>query len=115
MTSRQDGHAELWQLLQKHQGKERAVTLTALADHLGVSTRMVQLWKRALVDGGYLIGSSCEPGRSGYYIPETVQEIRDTVAQYEARLVSLAKLIRASKGKREVLALLGQLSLECAE
>lgn len=76
--------------------------------------RIVRVIKRDVADSGVLIGSSC--GRMpGYFIPETQEEIQATLGNYEARLKSLAALIRKTKGAAGFKAYLGQLAMEFEE
>jgi hypothetical protein len=111
-----DLKARFLQILTRHRGARNAIQVRELAGRLGLGEghngqRMVQIIKRELVDSGTLIASSC--GRqSGYFIPDTQEEIRATVANYEARLRSLVSLIRATKGAAEFKTFMGQLTME---
>lgn len=60
--------------------------------------------KRALVDAGHLIGSSCQHGNSGWYEIETEEEFQATLQQYRNRFFSTSQLIKrhlANRGRRE--------------
>lgn len=89
-------------ILSRHQGAAQAIPLLDLAEAMGLpktahGTRQVQQIKRALCERGTMIGSSCIAGRAGYYLPETAEEMRETLHQYESRFYSLGRLIRSTK------------------
>lgn len=94
--------ASFLSILARHQGAAQAIPLLDLAEQLGLprtthGTRQVQQIKRALCERGTMIGSSCIAGRAGYYWPETAEEMRETLHQYESRFYSLGRLIRSTK------------------
>lgn len=103
------------QILSQRRGLANAIQVRELAVRLDTSERLVRSLKRELADEGLLIGSSCDARCSGYYLPETSDEIQATLLNYEARLRSLAKLIRATKGAAGFSTFLEQLSLELEE
>lgn len=106
-------------ILQRHRGARNAIQVCDLTLLLGLeltdgNERIVRGVKRALVDEGHLIASSC--GRvPGYYIPETAEELRDPLRNYEARFKSLAILIAKVKGSAALKGLWGQLELEIGD
>lgn len=119
MDSSGDLKARFLQILHRHHGARNAIQVRELAAKLGVGEtrngeRIVRVIKREVADSGVLIGSSC--GRqSGYFIPETQEEIRATLGNYEARLKSLAALIRKTKGAAGFKEYLGRLAMEFEE
>jgi len=89
-------------ILSRHRGAARAIPLLDLAEALGLprtthGTRKVQEVNRSLCERGTMIGSSCTAGHAGYYLPETPDEMKATLHQYESRFYSLGRLIRSTK------------------
>ena len=76
-------------------GREKAISMPALANACGISTRELQSIIQALInDRGVLIASAT--GRNhGYYIPETAEEFSAAAGQIEHRIISLARRLRA--------------------
>jgi len=108
----------LW-ILDQHRGLARAISVADMAGALGferdkAGQRRAQLIKAAVVEAGHLVGSSC--GHShGWYQPETDAEIQATIGQYEARIRSLAALIRKTRGAAGFKTYLSQLAMEFEE
>lgn len=114
-----DLKARFMGILRRHRGARHAIQVRELAGRLGLGEghngqRLVQLVKRELVDSGTLIASSCGK-QPGYFIPETPEEIAATLGNYEARIRSLAQLIRKTKGASEFKQFMGQLQMEFEE
>jgi hypothetical protein len=111
--------ARFLQILHRHRGARNAIQVRELAGRLGLGEghngqRIVQIIKRELVENGTLIGSSCGK-QPGYFIPDTADEMKATLQNYEARLRSLVALIRATKGAAEFKTFMGQLAMEFEE
>ena len=97
-----DRSADFLAILARHMGAARAIPLLDIAEALGLprtthGTRKVQGIKRALCERGTLIGSSCVAGHAGYYLPETIDEMKATLHNYESRFYSLGRLIRSTR------------------
>lgn len=112
-----DEHVKLFvSILSAHRGLELAISVADMAGRLGFDRdksgqRKAQMVKAAVVDAGYLVGSSC--GKShGWFWPATNEEVEQTVQQYEARIRSLARLIRQTRGASGFKAFVGQLAME---
>ena len=106
-------------ILAGHKGLALAISVADMAGRLGFERdksgqRKAQMVKAAAVEAGYLVGSSCGKS-SGWYWPATDEEVEATCRQYEARIRSLAKLIRQTKGAAGFKAFVGQLTLELEE
>jgi len=106
-------------ILSAHRGMKLAISVADMAGRLGFERdksgqRRAQMVKAAVVEKGYLVGSSC--GKShGWFWPETPGEVNATCAQYEARIRSLARLVRKTKGAAGFLAFVDQLTMEFEE
>jgi hypothetical protein len=101
-------------VLSAHRGLKLAISVADMAGRLQVSTRQAQKIKEMAVEKGVLVGSSC--GKShGWYAPTTEAEINATCAQYEARIRSLAKLVRHTRGAAGYTKFVGELALEFQE
>lgn len=116
MSLDEDLKARFRQIMGRHRGAKNAIQVRELAGRLGLGEghngqRLVQIVKRELVDAGVLIASSCGK-QSGYFLPETQEEVEATLKSYESRLRSLATLIRKTKGAAEFRAYIGQLALD---
>ena len=96
-------------VLSNHKGLCNALSVQEMARQLGFGsgksgTRRAQILKRALVDAGHLIGSSCQQGNSGWYEIETEEEFQATLQQYRNRFFSTSQLIKrhlANRRRRE--------------
>lgn len=103
-------------ILSAHKGISRAISVADMAGRLGFERdksgqRRAQMIKAAVVEAGHLVGSSCGASH-GWYQPETEAEVQATIAQYEARIRSLARLILKTKGADGFRQYLGQLQME---
>lgn len=76
-------------------GRENAISMPALAEAVGITTRDLQQTIQHLInDHGVMIASAT--GRNhGYYFPESKEEYRAAVDQLKHRIISLARRIRA--------------------
>jgi hypothetical protein len=106
-------------ILSAHRGLALAISVADMAGRLGferdkAGQRRAQMVKAAVVEAGYLVGSSCGSSH-GWFWPTTDQEVQATCAQYEARIRSLARLIRQTKGAAGFKAFVGQLAMEFEE
>lgn len=107
-------------VLDRHRGLAHALSVPDMAEALGLGRdkpgqRLAQRVKASVVEAGHLVGSSCRSGASGWYLPETAEEIDATVAQYRHRITALARLLRQTEGAAQCQAFLGQLALEFEE
>ena len=101
----------LWNFLQGHRGRARAVQADRLAEMLGMDERRLRLTIKHLVeDHPFLIGSSTTPPY-GFFIPENEEEINEVVRGLFSRLKSLALRISRLK-KISVEQIFHQLRLE---
>lgn len=111
-----DARASLFiAILSAHKGLDRAISVADMAVRLNVSERQCRMIKRAVVDSGVCVGSSCAAGRSGFYIPTTADEVKATTANYKARIRSLAELVVATEGAAAFEEFMGQMRLELEE
>ena len=104
-------------ILSAHRGLGQAISVADMAGRLGFDTgkagqRKAQQIKRLAVDQGLCVGSSCWRGRSGWYLPDSDEEVRMTTNQYKARIRSLAVLIRNTEGAAGFKQFTRQLELE---
>lgn len=76
-------------------GRENAISMPALAEAVGITTReLQQIIQHLINDHGVLIASAT--GRNhGYYYPQSEDEYRAAAAQLEHRIISLARRLRA--------------------
>lgn len=102
---------QLRSILERHRGIHRAIRVKTLAELLDTDERRVRMLKRELADT-MLIGSSCDPLHPGYFLPETQEEVEETLRNYYARIRSLFALVKATKGTPEVHRFCTQLRLE---
>ena len=90
--------ARLYQLLSW--GRDRAVTIGALAELAGTSRRAVELAKDALIDDGAPVAS----GPEGIWLSESAGELESVIESGRRRLVSqylrLRRLRRTADGLR---------------
>lgn len=103
-------------VLSAHRGLKLAISVADMAGRLGFERdksgqRKAQMVKAAVVEKGYLVGSSC--GKShGWYLPDSEREIGLTLAQYKARIRSMARTIRYTEGAAGFTKFVGELALE---
>ncbi len=102
-------------ILSQRKGLGQAISVSDMASRLQVSERQCRAIKRAVVDSGVCIGSSCAAGRSGFYMPVTADEVRATTANYKARIRSLADLIVATEGSASFKEFMGQVVMDFEE
>lgn len=106
-------------ILSAHKGVARAISVADMAGRLGFERnksgqRRAQHIKAEAVERGVLVGSSCGVSH-GWYAPETSEEIHATLAQYKARIRSLARLIRRTEGAAGFREFVGQLTMDLEE
>lgn len=112
-----DEHIALFlAILSAHKGLAQAISVAEMAGRLGFERdksgqRKAQMVKAAAVEAGHLVGSSCGSSH-GWFWPTTDEEVNATCAQYEARIRSLARLVRQTKGAAGFTAFVGQLAME---
>ena len=83
-----------------------------MAAELGVSSRVAQEIKKALVEQhGVNIGSACGK-HSGWFIPVSQAEVDLTMKQYRARVKSLCILIAKTTQAASLSGVMKQLALE---
>jgi hypothetical protein len=104
------------EILAQHRGLARAISVADMAERLGferdkAGQRRAQFIKQAIVEKGFLVGSSCGLSH-GWYQPQTDAEIQATLGQYKSRIRSLARLIRQTEGAAGFKAFVGELALE---
>ena len=77
-------------------GRTNAISMPALANACGISTRELQSTIQHLInDHGVLIASATGKIHHGYFYPEGEAEYKAAVDQLRHRIISLAKRIRA--------------------
>ncbi|MBI2882868.1 MAG: HTH domain-containing protein [Candidatus Methylomirabilis oxyfera] len=98
-------------ILVRHQGRGQAIGAGELARAIGVTERVArQVVKTLIEQHSAPIASSPHPP-AGYYLPETLEEIRDTLESLKGRALSI--LTRMARLRRVALPeLLGQLQME---
>jgi biotin operon repressor len=88
-------HDERRVLSTLRKGRENAISMSALAEQLNISTRELQSVIQHLInDHGYMIASATGKNH-GYYYPGNEEEYRAAVDQLKHRIISLARRIRA--------------------
>lgn len=103
-------------ILEQHKGLAKAIRVADMAEQLGFGRdkngqRRAQALKKHLVEE-HLVCVGCSSGQpAGWFLPETVEEIRTTVAQYKGRLISLARLIARTTASTPD-EILGQIQME---
>lgn len=81
-------------------GEENGISMRALSHYLGTTPRST----RKLVEGARLEGNIIASGDAGYFIPETVEELRHYVAKARARSrTNFAAIREAEKLLSEVM------------
>lgn len=101
-------------ILAQHQGRDQAISMAALAERVGLSTRDVQHYIKHLIEHhGVLIGSATGKPH-GYYLITEPSEVHAAIAQLQHRLISLAvRIARLNKTSVEVV--FGQARLQFDE
>ena len=88
-------HIETAILALIQRGRESAISMSALAGSVGISTReLQQIIQHLINDHGVLIASATGK-QHGYYYPDGEEEFRAAVDQLKHRIISLARRIRA--------------------
>jgi DNA-binding IclR family transcriptional regulator len=85
--------ADVLCLLKK--GRENSISMSALAEAVGVCTREVQTIVKHLVEDHQVLIASATGKHHGFFLPENEEEFRAAAAQLEHRIISLAKRLRA--------------------
>lgn len=103
-------------ILSAHRGLAQAISVADMAGRLGfdrgkAGQRRAQLIKAQVVELGHLVGSSCGSSH-GWFLPDTPGEVDATCRQYEARIRSLARLVRKTRGAAGFNTFVGELALE---
>lgn len=93
--------SRVWSLIANHRGRSEAISAPLLAIRTGLSDRMVRKIVKALIEvHGCPIASSPHPP-AGYYVPEALPEIMDTLDSLRGRALSI--LTRMSRLRRTTL------------
>jgi hypothetical protein len=72
-------------ILEQHKGLDGAIPVPQMAALLGVSARVAQQIKKDLVERHHVsIGSACG-SKSGWFIPQSDDEVQATISQYKKR------------------------------
>ena len=88
-----DAESRILSLIQR--GRENAISMSALAEAVGIATRELQdVIKHLIEDHGVLIASATGKNH-GYYYPVTEDELVSARAQIIHRIQSLARRLRA--------------------
>ncbi len=84
-------------------GHQNPTSAAALADHLGITERMVGSAVAELIDQGALIGSSCKGGASGYFLIRDEEDLRvgteHIVSRAKKSFRRVARLRRAAAAR----------------
>jgi biotin operon repressor len=101
----------VWTLIADRHGRAAAISAADLARETGLNDRAVRKIVKALIEQhGAPIASSPHPP-AGYYLPETLDEIRETLDSLKGRALSI--LTRMARLRRMTLPeMVGQLQLE---
>ena len=81
-------------ILSEHRGLSKAIAVPEMARRLGVPERQARAIKKDLVDSGYMVGSSCIAGKSGYYEIVNEEELRATYRNYSSRCYALQRSMK---------------------
>jgi len=106
--------AEVWREIAQRHGRRSAVSVVHPCAMTGLPDRAVRKIVKALIEvhGAPIASSPHAP--AGYYIPETLEEIRETLESLKGRALSV--LTRMARLRRVALPeLLGQLALEVGD
>ena len=101
---------QVWEALQQHRGRDRAVTKEAICEATGLEERAFRAAKKALVEiYGKRIGSA--PTRPpGYFLVESAPELDDVCNRYHGQALSLLRT-EAALRRVALWELLGQMHL----
>lgn len=104
----------LWDVVSGHRGRARAVSAADLAHATGLPDRAVRATIKTLIEQFGCPIASTPQAPAGYFIPETLEEIRETLDSLKGRALSI--LHRMARLRGEALPdLVGQLALELRE
>lgn len=101
---------QLLNLLSAHQGQANGIGAGALSTKAGLSQRQLRKFISALRDEGIAI---CGKPNTGYFVPITPEELRESCAFLEHRALTSLRLLSRMK-KVSLPDLLGQLRLNQA-
>ena len=85
-----DFKTQIKEILQRHEGRDRAITARGLSDITGQPDRRVRLVIRELIKEGMPILSSTE-SPAGYFLPSNWHELNECAASLRGRLIEDAK------------------------
>lgn len=104
----------VWDLVSGHRGRARAVSASDLAHATGLTDRAVRAIIKTLIEQFGCPIASTPQAPAGYFLPETLEEIRETLDSLKGRALSI--LHRMARLRGEALPdLVGQLALELKE
>jgi hypothetical protein len=105
----------LLQLLQAHQGKQRAVPLSFIAARMALTQRAVKdLVQDLRLSFGIQLGASRDAEDGGYYLIATEEESEESTAQMFAQAITMLRVVaQMRRGGRA--ALLAQIEIELKE
>lgn len=93
--------SRVWSLISRCHGRSEAIGVPTLANRIGLTDRMVRRIVKSLIEThGCPIASSPHPP-AGYWVPETIPEISETLDSLRGRALSI--LTRMSRLKRSTL------------
>lgn len=75
-------------------GKAAPTPAKEIADTVGISPRQVGAIIADLIDDGILIGSLCESGHHGYFLPRTVDDLETGVSHIVSRAAKSFQRVR---------------------
>lgn len=105
--------ALVWDLVSAHRGRAHAISAAELARLTGLSDRAVRATIKVLIEQFGCPIASTPQAPAGYFIPETVEEIAETLDSLKGRALSILHRMARLRGAT-VPELLHQLSLELA-
>lgn len=76
-------------------GRDNAISMSALAEAVGISTRELQQIIQRLINGRGVAIASATGRNHGYYLPETAEEYKAATDQLKHRIIALAHRIRS--------------------
>ncbi len=100
---------ELWELIKPRTGKESAVSAAELSRNTGIADRRLRDMVKALVEKRGMAICSCP---RGYYIPQTPEEIEETLHMLVSWALSAMKRASRLRRSRKMAQLVGQLEIE---
>lgn len=95
--------ALLTHLSAKCRGRENPIPAPTLARRVGVSVRILQDVVGELIEAGHLVGSSCTPGRHGFFLMQDEADLTEGTAHIRARALGClhrVALLRKAAEKR---------------